>query len=375
MSDEWLVFVQLLVVGTVIGGVLTYIIRSLMCKAKNDVGTKAILITGCDTGIGHELARHLDSLGFHIFAGCLDTSSEGAQRLRVECSPFLRLVNMDVTRDDHVEHAINYVISNLPAGEQGLYALVNNAGVCVCGEFEWQTWSHIQKQIEVNVLGTLRVTKQCIPLLKAGQGRILNVSSVAGLYGYPGLSVYCATKHAIEGLSAALRHELHKFNVSVITVQPGDFSKATHLLDNHHRNMNEMWAEMSEYAREEYKDYFIRYHNGVARTGITGKRLKPVTVLPPNVIQGFEKALLTKVPDESYMFLPNMYSQVKMTILGFIPSSISQRLVGRKYQKSLPTLPTSQNSPGASPLLSRAVRRSVRSDVSTVSSNLSSATY
>ena len=59
--------------------------------------------------------------------------------------------------------------------------------------------------------------------------------------------------------------------------------------------MNEMWAEMSEVAREEYKDYFIRYHNGVARTGITGKRLKPVTVLPQNVILGFEKALLTKV--------------------------------------------------------------------------------
>jgi hypothetical protein len=59
--------------------------------------------------------------------------------------------------------------------------------------------------------------------------------------------------------------------------------------------MNEMWAEMSEAAREEYKDYFIRYHNGVARTGITGKRIKPLTALPQNVILGFEKALLTKV--------------------------------------------------------------------------------
>jgi len=63
----------------------------------------------------------------------------------------------------------------------------------------------------------------------------VNVSSVAGLYGYPGLSVYCATKHALEGISAAIRHELKKFGVSVVTVQPGDFSKATHLLDNHHR--------------------------------------------------------------------------------------------------------------------------------------------
>ena len=59
--------------------------------------------------------------------------------------------------------------------------------------------------------------------------------------------------------------------------------------------MNEMWSEMSENCREEYRDYFIAYHNGVAKTGITGKRIKPVTVLPRNVIKGFEKALLVKV--------------------------------------------------------------------------------
>ena len=61
------------------------------------------------------------------------------------------------------------------------------------------------------------------------------------------------------------------------------------------RNMNAMWSEMSVGAREEYKEYFIRYHNTVAKTGFTGKRVKPVTVLPPSVVGGFEKALLTKV--------------------------------------------------------------------------------
>ena len=59
--------------------------------------------------------------------------------------------------------------------------------------------------------------------------------------------------------------------------------------------MNEMWAEMSDKQREEYKDYFIAYHNGVAKTGITGKRIKPLTVLPKSVISGFQKALLTQV--------------------------------------------------------------------------------
>ena len=59
--------------------------------------------------------------------------------------------------------------------------------------------------------------------------------------------------------------------------------------------MNEMWSEMTDQARDEYKDYFIRYHNSVAKTGITGKRIKPATVLPQNVVSVFEKAILTKV--------------------------------------------------------------------------------
>lgn len=360
MEDaEYMLFIQLLVVGSVIISLFTYLLRSMICKAKNDIGAKAILITGCDTGIGHELARHLDGLGYHVFAGCLNTGSEGAQRLRVECSPFLRLVNMDVTKEDHVKHAMEYVAENLPAGEQGLYALINNAGVCVCGEFDWQTWHQIQKQIDVNLLGTLRVTKYCLPLLKAGEGRIINVSSVAGLYGYPGLSIYCATKHAMEGASAVLREELGKFNIPVVTVQPGDFSKATHLLDNHHKNMNQMWSEMSEFQREEYKDYFISYHNGVAKTGLTGKRMKPLTVLSANVIRGFEKAIMTKVPDEKYLLLPNWRSQLKMWIIGCLPEKWSQYLIARRYRKSLPKVVPS-------PLLGSV--RSGSSTASTISS-------
>ncbi|CAB4068298.1 E1.1.1.30 [Lepeophtheirus salmonis] len=297
---------------------------------------KVVLITGCDSGIGHELARHLDSLGFHVFAGCLDTGSEGAQRLRIESSPFLRLVNMDVTKEDHVKHAIHYITENLPAGESGLYALINNAGICICGEFEWQTWSQLENQVNVNLLGALRVTKHCLPLLKAGQGRILNVSSVAGLYGYPGLSAYCATKHAIEGMSTVIREELAKFNVNVITIQPGDFSKATHLLDNHHRNMNEMWGEMSDASREEYKEYFITYHNGVAKSGMTRKKMKPMSYLPDSLMRGFENALLTKVPDDNYLLLPTLYSQIKMITLSLLPLRLSQYLVSRRYRHSLP---------------------------------------
>merc|ERR1712020_35319 len=249
MEDLGYILLQLLVIGTLVAGFLLWVVRGLLCRALQEPNGRTVLVTGCDTGIGHEVARHLDSLGFTVFAGCLDTASEGAQRLRVEAGPRLHLVNMDVQKESHVAAALKYIEENLPVGEEGLYGLVNNAGVCVCGEFDWQTWGQVERQVDVNLVGTMRVTKLCLPLLKRQGGRVLNVSSVAGLYAYPGLSVYCATKHAIEGFTQVLRQELSKFGVSVVSLQPGDYSKATHLLDSHHANMNAMWGEMSEQAR------------------------------------------------------------------------------------------------------------------------------
>lgn len=344
MDQALLIVLQLFAVVTVVGGFLTWLLRGLLWKAQHDVGSKVVLITGCDTGIGHELARHLDSLGFQVFAGCLDTASEGAQRLRVEASTKLRLVNMDVRRDDHVAMAVSYIQENMPAGEQGLYALINNAGVCVCGEFDWQTWDQINSQVEVNLVGTLRVTKACLPLLKRGAGRVLMVSSVAGLHGYPGLSVYCATKHAIEGLAQVLRLELKKFGVHVVSVQPGDFSKATNLLNSHHRNMNQMWADMTDMVREEYRQYFIAYHDNVARMGFTGSRVKPLLRLPASLMKGFEQALLTKVPEKQYLLMPTLLSRIKMVLLSCLPSALAQHLLAARYQRSIPRVAISNSS-------------------------------
>ena len=78
--------------------------------------------------------------------------------------------------------------------------------------------------------------------------------------------------------------------------------------------MNEMWSEMTDQAREEYKDYFIRYHNSVAKTGITGKRIKPATVLPQNVVSGFEKAILTKVNITSGFYYFKLCDTINISI-------------------------------------------------------------
>ena len=128
-----------------------------------------------------------------------------------------------------------------------------------------------------------------------------------------------------------LRLELAKFGVDVVTVQPGDFSKATHLLDSHHRNMNQMWGEMSEECRQQYQQFFLAYHNNVAKSGFTGQRKKPLSVLPGSLIRGFERAMLTVVPDKSYLILPTWGNQFKMGLLSVLPASWAQRLLSRRY--------------------------------------------
>jgi len=340
MEDLGYILLQLLVIGTLVAGFLLWVVRGLLCRALQEPNGRTVLVTGCDTGIGHEVARHLDSLGFTVFAGCLDTASEGAQRLRVEAGPRLHLVNMDVRKESHVAAALKYIEENLPVGEEGLYGLVNNAGVCVCGEFDWQTWGQVERQVDVNLVGTMRVTKLCLPLLKRRGGRVLNVSSVAGLYAYPGLSVYCATKHAIEGFTQVLRQELSKFGVSVVSLQPGDYSKATHLLDSHHANMNAMWGEMSEQARAEYKQFFLAYHARVSQSGFTGRRLKPLSVLPASLLRGFEEALLATVPEPSYLLMPTITTKLRMAIMGVLPRQWARALIQSRYNKSLPPLST-----------------------------------
>ncbi|CAG2177749.1 unnamed protein product, partial [Oppiella nova] len=134
---------------------------------------KTVLITGCDTGIGHELAKHFYLKGCIVFATVLDIDGSGAQELRRLSDSSgddnhrrMRLIRMDVTNDEDVSRAAAEVDDYLKRNQsQGLYALINNAGVCVMAEFDWLSWNQIQKQVDTNVLGTIRVTKTLLPLI------------------------------------------------------------------------------------------------------------------------------------------------------------------------------------------------------------------
>lgn len=178
---------------------------------------KSVLITGASTGIGQAAALHMDRLGWRVFAG-VRRKADGAA-LRAEASPNLRPVLMDVTDAKSIKAAAKIVAEGV--GPAGLSGLVNNAGVGLGGPIEYLDPDDVAAAFDVNVLGMLRVTQALLPLLRAGQGRVVNISSISGLIAMPFVWPYSGSKFALEAFSDALRLELWPWQIPVAVVEPG----------------------------------------------------------------------------------------------------------------------------------------------------------
>jgi NAD(P)-dependent dehydrogenase (short-subunit alcohol dehydrogenase family) len=176
-----------------------------------------IVVTGASSGIGAACARHLDSLGFTVWAGV--RRKEDGESLARLTSDRLRLLTLDVTDPESIAAAGEALIE--ATGESGLAGLVNNAGISVAGPLELLPLSEVRTQFEVNVIGALGVIQVLLPLLRRAHGRIVNISSIAGLAATPFLGAYCGSKFALEAMSDALRLELAPWGIAVSLVEPG----------------------------------------------------------------------------------------------------------------------------------------------------------
>lgn len=177
----------------------------------------AILITGASSGIGAACARYLDCMGFTVWAGV--RRAEDGEALARSTSARLRVLLLDVTDPDSITAASRTLTEALP--EAGLAGLVNNAGISVAGPLELLPLAEVRTQFEVNVIGALAVTQAVLPLLRRARGRIVNISSIAGLAATPFLGAYCGSKFALEAMSDALRLELAPWGIAVTLVEPG----------------------------------------------------------------------------------------------------------------------------------------------------------
>jgi short-subunit dehydrogenase len=173
-------------------------------------GEKIALITGASGGIGLAAGVALIRAGYRVFG----TSRQAAPN---EVRQGIHMLRCDVTDDESVKLVLKEVVRL--AGR--IDVLVNNAGRSLIGGAEESSIGQAQSLFDINVFGILRMTNEVLPIMrKQGKGRIINISSVAGFLPGPYTALYNATKHAVEGYSESLDHELRSFGIRVSLVEP-----------------------------------------------------------------------------------------------------------------------------------------------------------
>jgi NAD(P)-dependent dehydrogenase (short-subunit alcohol dehydrogenase family) len=175
----------------------------------NKTNPDVALVTGASSGIGRATAKVLQSAGFRVIGTSRHASAESADGVT--------MLACDVTDDESVVKMVDRVLAE--AGRIDL--LVNNAGIGLLGAAEESSTAQAQALFDVNVFGVLRVTSAVLPAMRRqGKGRIVNLSSVQGFIPAPYFALYASTKHAIEGYSESLDHELRTFGIRVVLVEP-----------------------------------------------------------------------------------------------------------------------------------------------------------
>jgi NAD(P)-dependent dehydrogenase (short-subunit alcohol dehydrogenase family) len=177
------------------------------------MSSKAVLITGCSTGIGRATAAHLAAKGHVVYA----TARKPETLADLEAGG-CRTLALDVTDESSMQGAVDRVV----AEEGAVGALVNNAGYSLSGAIETVDMDDVRKQFETNVFGLVRMCQLALPSMRdQGWGRIVNISSMGANFVFPGGGIYHATKYAVDAISDALRFEVKGFGVHVVIVQPG----------------------------------------------------------------------------------------------------------------------------------------------------------
>ena len=180
---------------------------------------KVIIVTGSSSGIGLESALLLARNNYMTYATMRSPEKDTSIKTAAQKEGLpIRVVQLDVTDDNSVKNAVDHIIS-----ETGrIDVLVNNAGYSLGGALEDLSMGEIKSQYETNLFGLIRVTQAVLPTMrKQRSGRILNISSGSGIFGFPGISAYVSTKFAVEGLSESMGYELEPLGIKVILVEPG----------------------------------------------------------------------------------------------------------------------------------------------------------
>ena len=275
---------------------------------------RAVLITGASSGIGRACAMHLSQRDFRVFAGV--RSSQDADALLAEAFGNITPLLLDVTDTGAIAAAVERVAE---ATGGTLYGIINNAGIGLGGPLELLPGDKISQLLKVNVLGTVAVTQAFLPLIRNNRGgRIIMISSISGRIALPGLSVYAASKFALEALSDALRVELKPFNIAVVLIEPGNV--ATPIWEKSIADNDAVMAQADAAVKKLYAN-LIQALDRIAQN--------PQGIEPAQVASIVAHALVVKWPRSRYLVGKRIWI---LELLSWLPDSIRDWILLRNFK-------------------------------------------
>jgi NAD(P)-dependent dehydrogenase (short-subunit alcohol dehydrogenase family) len=277
---------------------------------------QSVVVTGVSTGIGWAATKVLIERGFRVFGSV--RKPQDAERLSKDFGENFSPLLFDVTDEPAVQAAAAQVRERLNG--ETLAGLVNNAGIAVPAPLMHLSTDEFRHQLEVNLVSVLIVTKAFLPLLGTDRsrqgrpGRIVNISSTSGKFGFPFVGAYVASKHGLEGFSESLRRELMLYGIDVIIVAPGAI--ATPIWDKAEQ------LDLSIYAGTEYVEPARHVQKFMVQSGRNGLPAERVGEI-------IWQALTSPKPRVRYALAPGSF------LSRILPMIMPKRIVDRVVAKNL----------------------------------------
>jgi len=261
-----------------------------------------VLVTGASRGIGKGIVEHLAARGWDVIAGV--RNQQDADAVTKHDPQRVSSVILDVTSADDIAA----LESSLP---DRLDAVINNAGIAVGGAMETLDSDEWRKQLEINVIGALAVTRAVLPRLRKSRGRIVFVSSVNGRLSMPLIGAYAASKFALEAASDALRMELNPWKIRVVIVEPAQTD-------------TDMWRTADTMV-EDLEAGLSAEHRGLYAKHIAGfKKMIPVSqkiAVPTEKVSAVvEQALTAKRPRARYIV--GLGPKAQVALMSVMPTKL-----------------------------------------------------
>ena len=271
--------------------------------------TDSVLITGTATGLGLETAVYLAERGFRVYASMPDLGERDA----LETAAARRGVKLEVLELDITDRAgISKAVSTVVEQSGGIYGLVNNAGIALRGYFEDLSEEEIRRVFEVNVFGTMAVTRAVLPPMRAARrGRIVITTSVGGRIGSLAVSAYCATKFAQEGFGESLAQEVAPFGIYVSLVEPA-------VIKTERWGPNRGIAEQALDPGSPYYAWFLESQR------LTDRLVETSPTRPVDVAKAVHQALMAKRPKLRYVV--GRRASLVLTLRRYLPGELFGRL-------------------------------------------------